>query len=342
VIGLIVISVLIYSEHDPAFLERCLKSLTPPPKLPSQLEVLVLDSGLSPERAKFAERLVAKLGEPFRWLPSKGETRRAALYNRAIKESRGDILVFTHDDAYFPDHWLALITAPLQDPAISCASGEDQVPLDERPFLLSLDYVLKSPLSSGGMRRDRGIRFGYFTPRDWNMAFSKRVLLEVGLFDPSVDECAESELILRIRKAGYKVAYVPESCVFHTRETTLRQITVTNFQRGFSRSRLALNTGVLRQITHLLAVLVLFLIPSSIIGSLFLPAFRFWLLIPAALYFGILLALGVHAFSIWKRASVLFWTPLLVISQHFGHGFGYLVGILVSPSIKEDAAAKSS
>ncbi|MCK4825634.1 hypothetical protein KA005_58335, partial [bacterium] len=93
------ISVLIYSEHDPVFLERCLASLTPPPLPRSDLEILILDSGTSRERTVMGERLVTGLGEPFRWLPSRGETHRTVLYNRAIQASNGDVLVFTHDDA---------------------------------------------------------------------------------------------------------------------------------------------------------------------------------------------------------------------------------------------------
>jgi GT2 family glycosyltransferase len=323
-----VISVLIYSEHDPAFLERCLGSLRPPPLPFSELEILILDSGTSTARAEFAERLVSRLDEPFRWLPSDGETQRTALYNRAIHESQGDILVFTHDDAYFPDDWLPLITAPLGDPEVGCASGEDQIPSDERSFLMSLDYVLKNPFASGGMRREHGIRFGYFTPRDWNMAFSKQALLDVGLFDSSMGKCAEAELVLRIRKAGYKVVYVPECRVFHSRETTLRKITRTNFQRGFARSHLAMSGGFLRQVPHSLAGLLTIALPGLTAGAVFYQPVRFWLLAAVLAYAGALLLLGVHAFTVWRRPSVVLWTPILVMSQHFGHGLGYLLGFL--------------
>ncbi len=322
------ISVLIYSEHEPVYLKRCLASLTPPPLSESNLEILVLDSGTSPQRAESAERLVRQLGKPFRWLASQGETRRTALYNQAIQASCGDTVVFTHDDAYFPKDWLPLLTAPLRDPLTGCASGEDQVPLDERPFLISLDYVLKNPFGSGGMRRGHGIRFGYFTPRDWNMAFPKRVLLEVGLFDPSFDACAEAELVLRIREAGYKIAYVPESKVFHTRETSLRKITRTNFKRGLTRSRLARKTGVLRHVPHFLGALLTITLPILGMGALLHQPYRLWLLVPVMVYVGALSLMGLHAFMIWRSPPLLFWTPLLVMSQHFGHGMGYLSGFL--------------
>jgi cellulose synthase/poly-beta-1,6-N-acetylglucosamine synthase-like glycosyltransferase len=331
-----VISVLIYSEHDPEFLEHCLNSLTPPPVTRSDLEILVLDSGMSRERSVIGERLVTGLGQPFRWLPSEGETRRTALYNLAVHASKGDILVFTHDDAYFPKQWLHLLTAPFQDPLVGCASGEDEVTSNTRPFLMSLDYVLRNPFGSGGMRRGRGIRFGYFTPRDWNMAFPKHVLLEVGLFNPTVDECSEAELVLRIRKAGYKIAYVPEARVFHTRETSLRQITRTNFQRGRARSLLARKEGFMGQFQHFLASLLTLALPCLVVGAIWHKSHQFWILTPLFIYIAALLFMGIHAFTIWRRPSVLIWTPLLVLSQHLGHGLGYLFGLFATSRKREE------
>jgi cellulose synthase/poly-beta-1,6-N-acetylglucosamine synthase-like glycosyltransferase len=331
-----VISLLIYSEHDPVFLERCLESLRPPPITYSDLEVLVLDSGISCDGAVIKERLVTGLGEPFRWLPSRGETRRTALYNQAVRASSGDILVFSHDDAYFSKTWLQFLIAPFQDPLVGCASGEDEVTSNARPFLMSLDYVLKNPFGSGGMRRGRGIRFGYFTPRDWNMAFRKRVLLEVGLFNPAFDECSEAELVLRIRKAGYKIAYVPEARVFHTRETSLRQITRTNFQRGRARSLLARKEGVMGQFQHLLASLLTLALPCLVVGTVWFESYQFWILAPVLVYMAALLLMGIHASMRWRRPSVLIWTPLLVLSQHVGHGLGYLFGFFVNSRKQED------
>jgi cellulose synthase/poly-beta-1,6-N-acetylglucosamine synthase-like glycosyltransferase len=290
------------------------------------LEILVLDSGISPERSKTGKRLVTELGEPFRWLPSRGDTRRTALYNRAVQASVGDILVFTHDDALFPKDWLKRITAPFHDPLVGCASGEDEVTSDARPFLISLDYVLKSPLGSGGMRRNRGLRFGYFTPRDWNMAFSKKALVEAGLFDPSLDACAEADLVLRLRTAGYKMTYVPEAQVFHTRETSLTRITRTNFQRGLARSRLAIREGFMRQFQHFLASLLTLALPTLVLGAMWYQTRQFWILAPVIVYASALLILGIHALLIRRRPSVLIWTPLLILSQHFGHGLGFLFG----------------
>jgi len=320
------ISVLIYAEHASHSLGTCLRSLEALRANSPAFEVIVVDSGNSPDREPFARTLIAGLQGDYRFLPVEGEKRRPALYNRAIRSARGELLVFSHDDAFFPRGWLQSITAPLGDKSLGFASGDDRVPSGERSILLGLDYVLHSPLATGGMRKDRGLRFGALTPRNWNMACRKGVVESAGLFDPAAGEAAELEIAARLRRLGFRMAHVPEPKIFHVRDTTLGDSTALNFRRGADRAMLARSAGLSGQAPFLGLAVATLAIPASLLAVPLAPL----LAIPGLAYLALLGALGLHAAWIWHRPAVALWTPLLAVSQHFGHGAGFLAG-LISP-----------
>ncbi len=318
------ISILIYAEHENHFLEQCLRSLSALRTSAPAFEVIVIDSGNAPDREAFARTLIAGLEGSFSFVASQGETRRPALYNRAIAAARGDLLVFSHDDAFFPRDWLSSITAPLTDENVAFASGDDQVPPGQRSFLLSLDYVLHSPLATGGMRKDRGLRFGGLTPRNWNMACRKQLVESVGLFDAQAGESAEVEIAVRLSRLGFRMAYVPSPKIFHVRDTSLCETTALNVRRGRDRAALARSAGMARQAPFVGVMLATLAIPGSLLAVPVAP----WLGLPALAYAVLLGGLALHAAWVWRRPAVALWTPLLTVSQHFGQGAGFLIGLL--------------
>lgn len=335
------ISVIVFAEHSPEFLERCLESLAALPASEPPFEVLVADSGNDAARLPFAQPLVATLGERFRLLPAGGEARRPALLNRALAEARGEVVVFTHDDTRVLPGWLDALTGPLATPGVGCASGEDRLPPERRDgFSVSLDYVLRSPLGSGGMRRDRGPRFGAFTPRTWNMAARKSVLAAVGGFDPEAGEVAESVLASALRRAGHGLLYVPSAVVYHARETTLGETTALNFRRG-REAAVSWRQGALRAgLPFALAAGVTLTLAAALGAAVLLPALRGAATALLLAYLGALFLLGAHAARVWRRAAPLLWVPLLVASQHLGHGAGFLAGLARGAGARGAAGAK--
>jgi GT2 family glycosyltransferase len=317
-------NVIVWAEHEERHLRVCLESLAALRRAGDDIEVLVVDAGNEPGRPTYAAALVQGFGVGFRLLLAGGETRRPVLYNRAVAVAAGDFVLFTHDDASCPAGWPDAITAALTDPQVGFSSGEDVVPPDARDFLSSLDYVLKNPIASGGMRSDRGLRIGRFTPRNWNMACRREVLEHVGGFDPDSGDCTEAAVAERLVSAGYRIAYVPEARVFHLRDTTLRGSTANSYARGRDRVTQLGRTSLGGDFPHIAAAVLTVGLPASVVAGFTFPA----LILPVAVYASILTVLAVDSMRVWRRPSVLIWTPLLVMSQHFGHGAGFIAGLI--------------
>ncbi|MEO6873743.1 MAG: glycosyltransferase [Opitutaceae bacterium] len=204
-------------------------------------EVLVIDNNSTDHtRAVVAEFAQAQPAP--RYLL---ETKQGLDYgrNRAIREARGDIIVFADDDILVQPDWLAQLTAPLladQAHLIGAVGGE-VVPVF--PHGLP-DWVAEwhSPLA---FRADAGPLEAKDSPMGANLAFPRWVFDRVGMFHTALDRAAgnyfsggDSEMIRRVRAVGLQVWFSPAAVVQHqmpANRTTLRYATRHAFDSARSR-----------------------------------------------------------------------------------------------------------
>ncbi len=141
--------------------------------------------------------------------------------NRAIAEARGEIIVFGDDDILVQPDWLAQMAVPLIADAgtrrIGAVGGE-VIPVfpDGLP-----DWVREwhAPLA---FRPDTGPVEARHSPMGANLAFPVWVFEKLGRFHTALDRAAgnyfsggDSEMIRRVRDAGYEVWFSPGAAVQH-------------------------------------------------------------------------------------------------------------------------------
>ena len=195
-------------------------------------EVLVVDNNSTDNTALLIQGMVA--GNP-RLRPVK-ELRQGLSFarNRAVKESRGDYLVFVDDDAVLcPDYLKKLHKLLCRIPHPGAAGGP-----------VSLGWMRPAPswyepgLDIWYNRLDHGTRRCFLEyPQilyGTNMVFSKEILERVGGFrtglgrsGKGLGDSEDLEIMLRIAKAGLPVVYDPELLVTH-------YITPDRLSRGVS------------------------------------------------------------------------------------------------------------
>jgi glycosyltransferase involved in cell wall biosynthesis len=140
--------------------------------------------------------------------------------NRAIKEARGEIIVFGDDDILVPREWLAQMTIPLMaDHArkIGAMGGEvmpvfpDGLP----PWVAEWHAPLK-------FRADTGVLDPRHSPMGANLAIPRWVFEQLGAFSTALDRSGKSlfsggdaEMIRRIRAVGLEVWFAPGAAVKH-------------------------------------------------------------------------------------------------------------------------------
>jgi glycosyltransferase involved in cell wall biosynthesis len=141
-----------------------------------------------------------------------------------VRFARGDLLVFTDDDATFDPNWLqAYAQAFLQHPEMVAAGGPVRPIWEETPPQWLLNYIgdsksfeilsLMEPYSDFHLD-PKGYFFGV------NMAIRKEVLLQMGGFNPdSFGDIwlgdGESGLNIKLWESNLLVGYVPDAIVYH-------------------------------------------------------------------------------------------------------------------------------
>jgi len=150
--------------------------------------------------------------------------------NRAIRESRGDIVAFTDDDVSVDPGWVRAIAAAFdEEPRVMCVTGlvvpdELDTPAQAlfekyggfgRGFCRRIDQVV--PGQSAARLYGGTGRFGTGA----NMAFRRAFFDEHGLFDPALDVGTPAngggdlEMFFRVLKTGHALLYEPRALVRH-------------------------------------------------------------------------------------------------------------------------------
>jgi glycosyltransferase involved in cell wall biosynthesis len=219
------VTVAVCTRDRAANLAVCLEALSALDYPADRLEILVVDNAPADDSTR---RLVAAYsGVRYVCEPRPGLDRAR---NRAIRESRGEIIAYTDDDVRVDSGWVrAIATAFGEEPHAMCVTGL-VVPdaLDTRAQLLFEQYggfgrgfrrrVYRVPPGDSAARWYGGTgRFGTGA----NMAFRRTFFEQHGLFDPALDVGTPTggggdlEMFFRALKTGGALVYEPAAMVRH-------------------------------------------------------------------------------------------------------------------------------
>ena len=164
--------------------------------------------------------------------------------NRAIAEAQGEIIVFGDDDILVRPDWLAQMTVPLLADGASRrvgAVGGEVIPV----FPHGLPEWVREWHAPLAFRTDTGPIPARHCPMGANLAFPKWIFDELGAFHTALDRAAgnyfsggDSEMIRRVRQAGYQVWFAPAAAVQHqmpANRTTFRYASRHAFDSARSR-----------------------------------------------------------------------------------------------------------
>ncbi len=207
------VSIVIVSRGRPAALKRCLTGIEQLQYTPFEVVVVADPVGAKTARSlPFSNALkVVDFDEP----------NISAARNLGVAQAAGDVIAFIDDDAVPEPQWLRYLTAPASQSKVAAMGGYVRGrngisfqwtarSLDERgeahPLTLEGNQasVLHPP-------KGRAIK-----TEGTNMAFRRDVLVELGGFDPAFHYFLdETDLNMRVARAGYATALVPLAEVHH-------------------------------------------------------------------------------------------------------------------------------
>ncbi|HEY6068478.1 MAG TPA: glycosyltransferase, partial [Gaiellaceae bacterium] len=210
------ISVLIPVKNGGAGLVRCLEGIARQ-EVEDEVEVVVVDSGSSDGSVERARDLGAHVHEI-----DPGQFVHGATRNLAAQLSRGDVLVFTVQDAVPADErWLATLVGALDGAGVAGAYGR-QLPHEDAspPERFFLDFMY-GPTPRIQRLADVGeLTFEQTLFSNVNSAIPRRVW-ERNPFQDDVRMSEDQEWSRRMLLSGRAIAYEPRAAVRHSHAYTL-------------------------------------------------------------------------------------------------------------------------
>ncbi len=157
--------------------------------------------------------------------------------NEGLKSASFDILAYTDADCIVSSDWLKVINRVFRNKEIAAIGGNGYPPPGTGYFGKCVACVGHPAGGTVGFdanitRTDRGIDF---VP-GCNSVFRKKVLLDVGGFDPFFYNGGEDiDISRRIKQKGYYIDYIPELTIYHKPRNTLSEFIKWNIQVGISK-----------------------------------------------------------------------------------------------------------
>ena len=239
---------------------------------------------------------------------------RSLTRNYGMERASGEYLIFFDSDCIIPERYFEIVKARLEEDYVDCFGGPDAAHSSFSNLQKAISYSMTSFFTTGGIR---GGKKGMekFTPRTFNMGFSKEVYKRVGGFKDMFGE--DIDLSLRIQKAGFHTVLIRDAFVYHKRRVSFRsfyrQVSV------FGRARVDL------YLLHPESLKIVHLLPAAfVLGSLILILFSFfciWALLPLIVYF---LALFFESLVCNHSLRIAGLSVLTSIIQLGGYGIGFL------------------
>jgi rhamnosyltransferase len=228
-----VISVVIPVKDGGADLVRCLEAIARQ-RVEDEVEVVVVDSGSRDGSAARAESLGARVHS----IPP-SEFHHGRTRNLGASLARGDVLVFTSQDAYAAsDTWLGTLTAHLRNTRTVAGVYGRQLPHESAtpPERYFLDFLYGPEPRVQRLEHEVELSFEVTLFSNVNSAIPRRVWQD-HRFAEDVVMSEDQEWSRRVLLAGLEVVYEPRAAVYHSHAYTVAGAMRRFFDSGVSAER---------------------------------------------------------------------------------------------------------
>ena len=235
----------------------------------------------------------------------------------------GSVLAYIDSDAYPRDDWLSNAIKHLMEYPV--VGGPAITPPEDPPAARVQDAILSSPLASGKLSLRHTAASRPVEVDDLpsvNMVADRRAVEAAGGWDERYWPGEDTLLALRLKRAGYRMAFCPDVVVYHHRRPTirsfLRQVYNYGVHRGFFAKRFPETS---RRLTYFVpSAFLAWLLLGAVLSLAFHP-FAWVYVASLVAYFG--LAIGAAR----KQPKLALWIIATVPAYHAAYGSGFIRGL---------------
>lgn len=280
-------------------------------------EVVVVEDGSTVPCREVIEKYAQTIPVKYFFKPNEG---RSIARNYGMEHAEGDCFIFFDSDCVIPADYFEKLERMSAEEPFDCFGGPDAADASFTPVQKAINHAMTSFLTTGGIRGGK-VRLEKFTPRTFNMGFTREVYERVGGFREMFSE--DIDMSTRIRLAGFSIGLYPELPVYHKRRVDFRKFLRQVYVFGMSRITLKLLYPDSLKAVHLLPALFVIGVVAMVLLAIFCSP---WWLLPLGIY---LLAIFVAA--LWSTRSpriALLAVPASMI-QLGGYGCGFIKAFVV-------------
>ena len=274
-------------------------------------EILLVEDGSTLPCRSVANDYSEKLDIHYYYKENEG---RSIARNYGMEKASGEYFIFFDSDCVIPESYFEIVRKELDRNYADCFGGPDKAHESFSDIQKAINYSMTSFLTTGGIRGGK-MQLEKFTPRTFNMGFSRKVFESVGGFREMFSE--DIDMSTRIRQAGFSIRLIRPAYVYHKRRTSLKLFCRQIYIFGMSRISLYLLYPDTLKIVYLLPAAFVLGSLAMIIASFFWP----YAILPLLFYL-----LAIFAVSLFsnKNLKIAALSVITSVIQLGGYGIGFM------------------
>ncbi len=247
--------------------------------------------------------------------------------NLAAKEAQGALLYFLDDDSLVSPDFLTRVVCHYGNDQVAVAGGPSLTPEEDSTLRQAFGLALASPIGAGSVcnrYRRHGVcrETGDHELILCNLSFSSAVFTEAGGFDERLYPNEENELLVRLRRAGWKLIHDPGLAVYRSQRPTFSAFVRQLFGYGRGRAQQILLGGGSTIASFVPVIFLLYLLSLPFLQR---PVYY----LPLLCYLVMVLAEVIRAAVTSGKTVPACLLPLLFPVLHLSYGAGLLSGLAV-------------
>lgn len=277
----------------------------------SGFETVIVEDGSTIPCREQCEAYAGRLSLKYFYKDNEG---RSIARNYGMDRAGGDYFIFVDSDCILPPDYIGRLREALGETPADCFGGPDAAHESFTDTQKAINYSMTSFLTTGGIRGGK-VHMEKFTPRTFNMGFSRQVFEKVGGFREMFSE--DIDMSTRIRLAGFSVMLFPDVAVYHKRRVDFRKFWRQVHVFGMSRITLQLLYPGSMKAVHWLPALFVIGAVSMIVWAFFWK----WALVPLLIY---ILALWIWGMISTRSLKIGTMGVGAAMVQLCGYGTGFI------------------
>ena len=233
------VSIFIPTTNNYSILKRCIKSIEKNTNY-KNIEIIIIDNPKLPNELSKNSKLTKYYNQTVHKVITYNDNFNfSRMNNIAVKESTGDLLLFLNDDTKILDkYWLdEMVSILLQDDIGAVGPklvfGDETIQHAGMAFLKTgsgFHPFQKLDHDAPGYHNFANIMKECSAVTGACLLTSREIFEQIGEYDENFDVYyGDSDLCLKIRKAGYKIVYTPFTKLLHDGSRTIRSTIATSY-----------------------------------------------------------------------------------------------------------------